>query len=229
MLDLSTAINDHLQSRGPRHAHLLVWIEARNRDTQAAEEIGFWTGADHQDFTTGGQTQTYYGAGGLLKMSPLTIEAGLKVRTQRLTFSKVAPEVQLAVRGYDTYKARIRIYVAYFDVRTRALIDEPVRRFKGRVAGLTMPREKREAGDKQPGFAKLELSVRSAAEELTQGLPVKKSDEALQERAPGDRGRRYIDVSGAAETVWGEIRAKAPEGAAEGNKDATPPRESPNR
>jgi len=34
----------------------------------------------------------------------------------------------------------------------------------------------------------------------------------LRARASGDRLRRYADVSGAVETVWGETSARAPKG-----------------
>jgi len=220
MLDLSTAILNHLQTRAARDAHLLVWIAARNRETDATETIGFWTGADHRDFSIGGETRSYYGAGTLLKMDNLVVETGLQVRTHRLVFSSVAPEVQLATRGYETREAPFQMHVAYSDALTKELIDAPVRRFKGVCAGLKITRPKK------GGEANLELSVQSSAKELTKTLPIKKSDEALRARSPGDRFRRYTDISGSVETVWGDIRAKAPEGA---TKSIAPPRENTDR
>ena len=52
------------------------------------------------------------------------------------------------------------------------------------------------------------MSVQSAARVLTRSLPLKKSDEALQQRYPNDRFRRHIDISGSVELVWGENRGK---------------------
>lgn len=227
MIELSNAINEYFQSRGPRKARLLFWIEARNRSTSAVETIGFWTGGDHRDFSIGGQTRTYYGAGTLLRMNPLTVSTGLQVRNQRIVFSSVPPEVQLAARGFETRNGPVQLHVAYFDALTHELIDEPLRRFKGRCKGLTIPRAKRVPGAKASGEATLEISVRSSAEDLTRTLPLKKSDEALQARSPGDRLRRYADVSGTVESVWGDIRAKAPEAPQTGTKEKTPPRTSP--
>lgn len=229
MLDLSPAITEFLTSRGPREAHLLVWIEARNRETSATETIGFWTGKDHEEFTIGGETRTYYGAGTLLKMTPLVVEAGLSVRTGRLEFSKVAPEVQLAMRGYEVKDAPVQIHVAYYNALTHEPIDEPVRRFKGRVAGLKITRAKKKPGQQSAGPALMELSVLSNAVDLTKTLALKKSDAALRARSPNDGFRKYADLSGTIETIWGEMRAKAPEAAAQGNKDVAPLRENTDR
>ncbi|MBM2294712.1 hypothetical protein JQX09_22400 [Sulfitobacter pseudonitzschiae] len=215
MRELSTAISQFLQSRGPRHAHLMVWIEARNRETGQAETIGFWTGADHTEIAIGGVTRTYFGAGTLLSMSPLIIEAGLNVRTSRLHFSKVAPEVQVAVRGYETREAPTEVHVAYFDALTHQLIDAPVRVFKGRITGLKMTRPKK--GDPS---AICEVSMQTTARALTKTLALKKSNAALLARAPSDQFRDAADISGAIETVWGEIRAKGP-GAASGGSGTT--------
>ena len=223
MLDLSAAILNHLQTRAARDAHLLVWIAARNRETDASETIGFWTGADHRDFSIGGETRSYYGAGTLLKMDSLVVETGLQVRTHRLVFSSVAPEVQLATRGYETREAPFQMHVAYSDALTKELIDAPVRRFKGVCAGLKITRPKK------GGEANLELSVQSAAKQLTKTLPLKKSDAALRARAPADALRKATDVGGLVESAWGTYRSKGPEGASEGNKSIAPALENTDR
>lgn len=229
MLDLSTAIREHLQSRGGRHAQLLVRIAARDRETGAIQSTGFWTGKDHQDFTAEGVTQTYFGAGTLLDLDHLVVEKGLNVRTQRLVFSKVAPEVQLALRGYETREADTRIYIAYFNPLTREMIDAPVRRFKGKTVGLKIKRAKRAPGKKTAGPATAELSVLSNAVELTKTLAVKKSEAALQGRAPGDGFRRYTDISGTVEVAWGELRATALESTSAASATPAPVRETTDR
>jgi hypothetical protein len=201
-LDISVAA--HLNARGTQHAHLLVWLLGRNRETSQVESIGFWTGADHESFVVGGQARTYYGAGTILKVNPMISEAGLNVRTVRLVFSSIPPEVQLAVRGYDIRKQPCEMHVAHFDPATEGLIGGPQRVFKGYSAGVEIVRP--EAGE----AAECTLSLLSSAKALTRTLTTKKSDTALRARHPEDGFRKYSDISGTVEAVWGENRAAAP-------------------
>lgn len=214
MLDLPPALLAHLQSRGARHARLLVWITARDRSTGLPETRGFWTGADHRVFSIGGEDRTYYGAGSLIRIAPLVGEGGVNVRNTRLSFSPISDEFRSAVQGYDTNDAPVQIHVANFDPATRQLIAEPQRRFKGFVKGLDFTR------GVLGGEATCEVVVQSAARVLTRSLPLKKSDAALRARHPGDGFRQYTDVSGSIETVWGEARGAAP-------ATASPPSSSP--
>ncbi|MEL7167358.1 MAG: hypothetical protein AAGL96_17980 [Pseudomonadota bacterium] len=186
-------------------AHLLVWVVARNRSTGDEETIGFWTGDDHREFTISGQARTYLAAGSLLKVQPIVGEVGVRVRTTRLTFSGASPEFKQAVAQYETNDAPCRFHVADFYADTHQLVAEPQRRYKGFIKGIDYPRPAL-SSDGQPGFSEAEVSVQSAARVLTRSLPLKKSDEALQGRHANDRFRRYIDVSGSVETVWGENR-----------------------
>jgi len=218
---LSPDVLSHLSARGGQNAALLAWFEAKSYATGDVETIGFWTGADDQGFNVEGQNRAYLGAGGLIKIPPLVAEAGLNVRTTRLTFSGLAPEVHQAVQGYRINRAPCQLHIAYFHPVTQALIGIE-RVFKGRVAGASHRRAA--AG----GESTWEVSLRSSAVFLTISSPLKKSAAALQARAPGDRLRRYTDISGAVETVWGELRAAAPSPVtASAQPDAT--RESPNR
>ena len=207
MLTLPSALLAHYQSRAPRVAHLLVWVWARDRDTGTMETIGFWTGADHQVFTIGGESRTYLSAGSLLSIEPVVGETGVRVRTTRLTFSGASPEFRQAVAQYQTNDARTDFHVADFDAATDALIAEPQRRFKGYIKGIEYPRPAI-GTDGAPGRAQALVSGQSAARALTRQLPLKRSDEALQARHIGDRLRRYGDVSGSVEVVWGEERGR---------------------
>ena len=207
MLTLPSALLTHLQSRGTRMAHLLVWVQAKDRSTGAAATIGFWTGADHQIFSIDGESRTYLAAGSLLKVQPIVGEVGVKVRTTRLTFSGASPEFQQAVAQYETNDARADFHVADFHADTQQLVAAPQRRYKGYIKGIEYPRPAVKS-DGQPGVAEAEVAVQSAARVLTRSLPLKMSDEALQQRYPNDRFRRYIDISGSVELVWGENRGK---------------------
>ncbi|MFE3839657.1 hypothetical protein ABNX41_21770, partial [Rhodobacteraceae bacterium PA1-206B] len=72
MRTLPAAVAAHLAARKPLLVHQLLWISARNRTSGAVETLGLWTGEDHQSITVGGQSRTYYGAGAVLGIDPVT-------------------------------------------------------------------------------------------------------------------------------------------------------------
>lgn len=182
-------------------AHVLLWIAARNRDTGATETIGFWTGDDHQVFTIQGEARTYYGAGDVLEVPPLTYEAGLRVRMHRFGLASLAPEVALMLRGYEPRLAPIDVHRALFYASNGALAADPHRVLSGSIdeAQITVP----ETG----GQGSASITVASSARALTRSLPICKSDAQLQKRA-GDRFRRHVDVSGSVEVFWGSKRGR---------------------
>lgn len=201
MRDYGATTNTALTKTGGRVARLLVWVTAKDRSTGAAQSLGFWSGADDASFTIGGASRVYLGGGALLQLSPLVYRLGFEVQTQELVVSPLAPVISAAVRTYDLRFAPIEIHRALFDPLTRLLVAEPHRIFKGTVdaAPITVPED--------GGTATCTMTLMTSARSLTKTLPMYKSD-ATQQRRGGDRFRRYIDVSGAVETVWGEKRSK---------------------
>jgi hypothetical protein len=199
---LDPAICAQLAARNGLNARLLAFITARDRSTGDPVSIGFWTGEDHQTFVINGDARTYYGAGTLLSMPPLQSEVGLRVRSHRIVFSPLAPEVQQAIRGYDPRLAPTELHVAYFDLQSQALIADPVRVFKGfidTVKIVTPP---------VGGSAEVQVDLMSSAHALTRVLALKKSHESLIARAPTDQFRSYTSVTGAVTCVWGEKKAR---------------------
>jgi len=184
-------------------ARTLVWVSARDRGTGAIVTMGLWTGDDHMDFVIGGVARTYFGAGGLLSLDPISMATGLEVRMRRLTLAPVAPEVETLIRGYDVRLAPVEIHRALFDPSTRALISEPERIFQGWIDSISIP------VPVVGGQAAVEVTIASLARSLTGVLALKQSDETLRVRAPTDGFRRYAAQSASIETVWGEKRAKA--------------------
>jgi hypothetical protein len=191
----------YLAGRGGTIARVLVWIEARNRTTNAVEGMGLWTGEDHLSLVVEGQARTYLGAGGLLQPDVLTAGGGVAVREYRVGLAAVAPEVENLVLGYDTRFAPVTIHRALLSVQTRELIGTPHRVFKGMVNSVDFPEVP--AGE----AAACILGCVSETRALTRTLPLKKSDESHQLRG-GDRFRRYADVSGSVPVFWGERRAE---------------------
>lgn len=190
-----------LQRRQGLLTHVMLWLTAKNRDTGALESIGLWTGADHQEFVIRGQARTYYGAGNILSMDPITSRAGLEVRMHKVTVSALSPEVVTALRVYDPRLAPVEIHELYCDPTTELAVADPVRVFKGTV--IEAPISQGADG----GDAVAEITMASAAWALTKGLTLKRSNGALKARAPSDEFRAYTDLGRAVSTVWGEERS----------------------
>jgi hypothetical protein len=189
-----------LQTRAGVVARVLIVAEARNRTTNVLDTLCLWNGAEPRDFTIAGVTRTFYGAGSLLDIPPIVMESGLRVRFHRLSLSPLSPEVADLIRVHDPRFAPLRIYRALFSPETGALIAEPHRMWKGFIDDVSLPTPK--AG----GVARCDVKVASSARQLTQTLPLKRSDET-QRRRSGDRMLRYVDVSGSVDVWWGEARA----------------------
>lgn len=200
MRTLPSAVTAQLQARRGLNTHILIWLSARNRSTGAVESIGLWTGADHAEIVIGGQTRTYYGAGNVIAMDPLTARAGLEVRHHSVRVSALSPEVVQALRVYDPRLAPVEIHEWYCDPISENALADPIRVFRGTVmeAPISQPAE--------GGEAVATITMASAAWALTRGLTVKRSNGALLARAPSDGFRKYVDLGRAVETVWGENR-----------------------
>ena len=197
----------YLQSRGGFTAKSLLWVSARNRSTGATESLGLWTGDEDRSFTIGGASRLYYGAGSILGIDAITMQAGVGVRLQRVSLSILTPEVQQLFKGYDAGLAPVEIHRALFDPLSGDLIAEPQRVWKGFVDQA--PEHTPELGSE----GGMDVSLASAARALTKGLSLTKSD-AVQQLRSGDRFNRYADVSGSVTVVWGEKREVGPQATA---------------
>ncbi|WP_370303552.1 hypothetical protein [Pseudooceanicola sp.] len=207
MRSLDSNILAQFSARQGLLARVLVWMVAKDRSTGDPEAIGFWSGDDHQDFSIGGDTRTYYGAGALIEMGPLQSETGLNVRSHSVTFSPIAPEVQQVIRGYDPRLAPAEMHIAYFDQLTHSLLAEPVRVFRGFVNTVNV------VTPAIGGGATAEVEFVSSAHSLTRTLARKKSHASLDARAAGDTFRQYASVTGTVQCIWGGHKAVAPSNA----------------
>ncbi len=197
MRDLGSATVSHLASRGGICARLLFWIAARNRTTGATETLGLWNGDDVRGIEVGGELRTYHGAGALLEVEPMVMQVGTQVRMQRVSLAPAAPEVLLAIMGYDARLAPVEIHRALFDPASGALIGTPHRVFKGTVDAVELPVPA--AGTE----GAVQITLASTSRALTRTLASRYSDASMQLRA-GDRMFRYADISGAVPVFWGE-------------------------
>lgn len=190
----------YLQSREGYRVQLLVWVEPRDTSTGNRVAVGFWTGEESASFTINGTVRTYVGGGALQSIDPIVMQIGLVVRMQRFTLSPLFDEVAQLLRGYDAWRAPVQIHRAMFNPLTNALIAEPRRIWKGMIDSA--PIQTPAIG----GESSVEVALTSAAETLTHGLTLTRSD-AIQSQRGGDRFYRYKDVSGLVTVSWGETRA----------------------
>ena len=100
-------------------------------NTFAVETMGLWTGEEDRDFSIGGGTRTYHGAGALLGLDQIVMQTGLTVRMQRVSLAPIAAEVAQLLRGYDAGLAPAEIHRALFDPMSGDLVAEPKRLWKG--------------------------------------------------------------------------------------------------
>lgn len=185
--------------------HNLVWVTGRNRSTGALESLGLSDLDDHQVVTVDGQERTYFGAGNLLSMDPITASIGLDVRILQIRFAPMAPEVQQALQVYDPRLAPVEVHRALVNPLTGLIAAPPHRVWKGWVEGLSITEGEN---------ATATLSVASAARALTRTLTLRRSDAAQQRLHPGDTFRRYVDTAGEFQVYWGERRHVAREASA---------------
>lgn len=184
-----------LSARQGHVAHWLVTISGRHRQTGEIETAGFWTGDDHQQFTVGGVTLTYFGAGAALDVPPIRQEVGLQV--QYLTCSlAVTPEVLDAVLGYDPALQPAQVHRAIFDPLTMTLVAEPELVFAGTVDGT--PIDDGGIG----GSGVVQVQIASKTRTLTRTLTRTKSDATLRARAPADGFRKYVADSATWTVPW---------------------------
>ncbi len=196
MRDYGTAIETQLSSSSNVMIRSLVWIAAKNRDTGATENAGFWNGRGDISFTIGGQVRTYTGAGTLLQVSPIMGAVGLDVQMHQLGLSKIPAEVAQLIYGYDARLAPIEVHQVHYDPVKGTVLGSPVRILKGWIDEMPVPTAA------EGGTEDVKVTVASASRALTRTLTVKKSDEAQRRIDANDRGREYAAISGAVGVFW---------------------------
>lgn len=198
MRSIDPGLATHLAQRTGIEAHVLVWVEATDRGTGVAAPFGLWTGDDDRDFTVDSVTQTYLGAGGLMDVGDLVAETGYVVRMTRMTLAHLAPEIAAMLATRDVRFVRCTWHQVHLMPGSHELVAPARRVFRGRVERLMLP------DAAQGGEAAAEVELVSYARDMTRPLALKKSDQALQARFPGDTFRQYIALSGKISTSWGE-------------------------
>lgn len=197
MPSIDPSLQQQLEERRGTDAHVLLWIEAKNRDTGAPETIGFWTGDDHQEFLINGEIRTYFGAGDVIDTPAIIASKGFQVRYYRVTLPPLVDEVKMLMRQFEPRLAPVELHSCALDIDSGTLLAEPVRMFKGFL------NEAPEELGKKGGQSRTELVLVTSSRNLTLALPLKRSSSELQRRNPSDLGREYSDVAGDWVVPWG--------------------------
>lgn len=203
---LDPALAAHLSARTGIEAHVLVWVEATSKATGLPAPFGLWTGDDDRDFFVESVTQTYLGAGGLMDVGDLVAETGYAVRITRMTLAHLSFDIAALLATRDVRFVRCTWHQVHLVPGSHDLVAPPRRVFRGRIERLMLP------DAAQDGEAAAEVELVSYARDMTRALTLTKSDQALQQRFPGDTFRQYIAVSGKVSCSWGEENAVAPKG-----------------
>lgn len=198
MKSIDTALYNHLIAREGIEAHVLVWIEAKNKTTGAAEPLGIWTGDDDRNFTIDGSPRDYLGQGSLIEVGDIVAESGYVVRVTRMMLAHLQPDIAAILASRDLRHVPCTWHQVHLAPGSFDLVAPPRRVFKGRVELTPLP----DGAEGEDVAAEFQLV--SSARDMTLPLTLKKSQGALAARQPTDLFRQYIAVSGKISTSWGE-------------------------
>lgn len=197
MRDLPVEWTNYLAGNSGIKVRQLFWVTARNRNTNADETIGIWSGEDHQQFVIDGNTRTYYGSGNFLDFGQLMIESTLKVRKLVVTVSGISPEIDTVLRTYDPKFAPVEVHIVIFNTETNNLVSVPLKVFTGWIDKFPV---KRPSINSQ-GEGRIEMV--GATRLLTRELALKRSNESQKKRSAGDTFFADVSMTGQVTTPWG--------------------------
>lgn len=181
-----------------------VWIVAKNRETGAPQEAGFWAGDEDVNLTVirGADnvlvTRPYFGASNLLTISDIPRVSDLTAQTVTIDLSQIADAVQSLFRTHDLHRAQVEVHEIVLSPVTGqpAAPDLPV--FLGIVDGAPI-RTPRAGGQ---GAATLKV-VSEMMMMIRRTNPEKGSYEAQRLRQ-NDEFNLYAGVVESWELSWGQ-------------------------
>lgn len=178
-------------------------VKVRGSDPVEYVNIGMWNGrVPITTFVINPHTgasieRDYTGVGSLLNVPPIPSKLDLEVRTIRMTFSGLTPEMLAAIRQYDAKFGEIEIHRGIFDPDTNRLVDPAMVRFFGMI-------------DKAPikisasgGVGTIDMECVSSSNILIRTSGKRFSDDTIKDDRSGDRICRFIDTQGDTRIWWG--------------------------
>lgn len=183
-----------------------LWFEARNRDTNAIETVGFWSDVENVTaFVINPRTglpvsRSFYGAGGLISIDDIPSVSVIQVQDVHIHMSQLDEQVNQAYRLYDLKQARVEIHRGLFDPVTRQMVDPALVRFVGFVNTIetTTPSENNNGG--------VDITCVSHTQEMMRANPATRSHEDQKLRNPSDSFFIDAAVVGEWDFEWGAVR-----------------------
>lgn len=186
-----------IDKRGGIRPRVFFRFTAKNRQTGADETLCLWTGADAQQFSIGGQLDTFYGAGAIMTIGRLKNEMGTTIRRMSVTLAHLTPEVTNLIRLYNVKRAPVTIWSMLFSTESGLPLTPAVRRFKGYVDKA--PITTAEKG----GTSSCTVDMFSVSRNLSRRVPSKFSNDNQKLRNSADNMLQYIGVTGLIQVAWG--------------------------
>lgn len=186
-----------------------VYVWARNRDTNAVEEVGFSTCEVPLRITVtnpkngNSVERDYVGAGEFLTIPRITATLSTEVRKIKLQLSSLSPAAINVFRAYKARNAPIEIHRGHYDPSTGRLVDPAICRFRGYILGAPIKVPKVGFDGKVSGEAVIEVECASEARILTRKSAQRFSLETIKRRM-GDMFGKYLDVAPAWRIWWGQ-------------------------
>jgi hypothetical protein len=185
-----------------------LWIKAREIDSDAPFEYGFWSdvgnvAAQVLNPNTGlPETRNFEGSGSLIQISDIPLVSNLSVQNATISMSQIDEAVANLVRGYDLKQAVVEVYRGLFDPNTRQMVDAAFPRLVGYVddVDIVTPKEG-EAGS-------ITLTCAPHTQETTRSNPDTRSHDSQLLRDPTDDFFRDATTVGDWEFFWGRKAGK---------------------
>lgn len=221
MRSLLSANNAAIQDASGLVTRDLLYIIARNRDTLAAQPVGFWSD-DHDrtitvvdpDSTTGATVnRAYYGAGGLIEISDIPQVFHISTQHVTITMSQFHDLVEQAVRLYDCQQAKVQIHRLFLNRITRVPVAAAEVRWVGFIDNIEIitPEENSEGS--------ITITCVSHTQEFLRNNPDTRSHESQLLRSSTDNFYQDTAVVGEWEFWWGaksgKLETEKPKQAAE--------------
>lgn len=197
MRTLPSEISTYLQQNDGIMVRQLLWVSAKNRDTGEYENIGFWSGEDHQTFVVDGTPRVYYGSGQFINFGELTLESTLNIRKLSAKVVAISPEMQTVLRQYDPKMAPTQLHLTFYSPISNNLIASPFRVHKGWIDKFPI---------KTPaigGQGEASLDLMGHTRMMTRRLPTKRSDATQRKRNASDAFYADVGMTGQVTTPWG--------------------------
>ena len=157
-----------------------------------------WTGA--QDFNWAASGRVFLGLGNVLEVSGIEESQRVEANGIEITLSGVSPTMVAYALAENYRNRRVRVWVAFFDIDTEALIADPVPVFAGRMDVMHIA----DAGDS----AQIRLTCESRLVDLRRARERRYTDEDQKEMYPADRGLEYVAGLQDREVAWGKAEPR---------------------